>query len=129
MVKNKQLEKKSKIFKQSQIPKNYSLQNTEDFHKELKIESTASYISLFDKLIGEFIELSCDNINVQNIEYLRFIIIKGVKTVLHVFTFLLMYTKNISIVNYFCEKGFYYYNEFIGQIDDINHSKINIFKL
>ena len=37
-----------------------------------------------------------------------------------------MYTKNLDIVTHHCERSFYYYVEFIGQIGDDNHSFLKL---
>ena len=39
---------------------------------------------------------------------------------------LLLYTKNLELVNYHCQKSYYYYVEFIGQIGDDNHSFLQL---
>ena len=125
MVKKISISKKQNL-NNSTLPKNYSLQNTSDFLQNIDENDIYEYLNLFNNLIKSFIELSCTNITVQNADYFKFIILKGLRTINHIFLFLIMYTKNISIVGYFCQKGFYYYNEFIGQIDDINHSYLQL---
>lgn len=78
------------------------------------------------KIINELINTIIDNINVKNPEYLKYILIKGIKNTTYIYTFLLLYTKNINLTICHTEKSILYYVEFIGQI---NQETNNFLKL
>ena len=57
-------------------------------------------------------------INIKNSNFSKFIIIRGLDTITHVFTNILYYTKNIDLTYFHCQKSFYFYVEFVGQISE-----------
>ena len=79
---------------------------------------------LFLRYVGvvhELITSIMDNIHIKNHEYLKYILIKGIKNTTYIYTFLLLYTKNIELTMYHVEKSILYYVEFVGQISqDVN---------
>ena len=54
----------------------------------------------------------------KNSNFSKFIIIRGLDTITHVFTNILYYTKNIDLTYFHCQKSFYFYVEFVGQISE-----------
>jgi len=105
--------------------KNNVLNNIENYNKEI---DAAEHI-LFLKYIGlihEFIEYSADNIFIQKTDYLKYILITGIKNILYIFNFLILYTKNLDLTIYHTQKSILYYIEFIGQIGDDNHSFLKL---
>lgn len=113
-------------FVESNTPQqNHSLQNIENYKSEFSSTST----EIFSKYIGIISEyfINCsETINIQNETYYKYVIIKGMETVAHVFRMLLLYTKNLNLTYYHCQKSFYYYVEFISQIGDNNHSFLQL---
>ena len=105
--------------------KGKSLQNSENYkcNFDLKINE---YLQKYQALIEEYIIFSHDNIYIQNVTYYKFVIKRGVETLNNIFNFLLMYTKNLDLTYYHCQKSFYYYVEFIGQMGDDNHSFLQL---
>lgn len=96
---------------------NYSLHNSENYKKEL--DSDISDIT--DKISGLFIgyfKFILENISFKKTDFTRFIIIRGLDTIKNVFNHLLFYTKNIELTYFHCQKAFYYYIEFVGQISE-----------
>ena len=71
------------------------------------------YVGIIHNLISSIVE----NINVKDLEYLKYILIKGIKNTTYIYTFLLLYTKNINLTVYHTERNILYYVEFIGQIN------------
>ena len=67
-----------------------------------------------------------ENIKLQNQIYLKFIVIRGLETITNVFSIILYYTKNIDLTYFQCQKSFYYYIEFIGQISEEQHSFLQL---
>jgi len=108
-----------------QQQQNHSLLNIEHYKSEFSCSST----EIFSKYIGVLSEyfVNCsETINIQNKTYYKYVIVKGMETVSHVFKILLLYTKNLNLTYYHCQKSFYYYVEFISQIGDNNHSFLQL---
>ena len=59
-------------------------------------------------------------------DYFNFILLRGLKTLTHIFNILLLYTKNINLTVYHCKKAYLFYVEFIGQIGNDNHSYLQL---
>jgi hypothetical protein len=56
----------------------------------------------------------------------KFIIVRGLETVSHVFNNILYYSKNIDLAFYHGQKAFYFYVEFIEQISDDQHTFLQL---
>jgi hypothetical protein len=96
---------------------NYSLSAIENFRK--KIDCDVNVITQkYADLIIEYFKFIFENINIKNSNLLKFIIIRGLDTITHVFTNILYYTKNIDLTYFHCQKSFYFYVEFVGQITE-----------
>ena len=96
---------------------NYSLYNSENYKKEL--DSNINDITKkYADLIIEYYKFIQENIKVSGTNISRFIIIRGLDTITNVFLHLLHYTKNIDLTYFHCQKSFYFYVEFVGQISD-----------
>ena len=67
-----------------------------------------------------------ENIFIQKTEYLKYILITGIKNILYIFNFIILYTKNLDLTIYHTQKAILYYIEFIGQIGDDNHSFLKL---
>jgi hypothetical protein len=96
---------------------NYSLHNIENYKKELNSdisEITKKYLNL----LVEYYKFIIENIKKKNKEFTRFIITRGLETVTNVFLNLLLYTKNADLTYFHCQKSFYFYVEFVGQISE-----------
>ena len=105
--------------------KNNSLNNIENYKTEFDSNEHILFIKYIG-LIHELIECSVDNIFIQKSEYLKFILMKGIKNVFYIFNFLLLYTKNLELTIYHTQKAILYFIEFIGQIGDDNHSFLKL---
>ena len=89
----------------------------------------STFVTIFTKymtIINEYLKHCLDNIFIQNIQYYTYIIKRGIITLNHVFKILLIYTKNLDMIYYNCQKSYIYYIEFIGQIGDDNHSFLQL---
>ena len=96
---------------------NYSLYNSENYKKEL--DSNINDITKkYADLIIEYYKFIQENIKVSGTNISRFIIIRGLDTITNVFLHLLHYTKNLDLTYFHCQKSFYFYVEFVGQISD-----------
>ena len=96
---------------------NYSLNYNENYKSELK-ESTGLITKKYSELLCEYIKFIVENINTKNKFFSKFIIIRGMDTITNVFNNILYYTKNIDLTYFHCQKSFYFYLEFVGQISE-----------
>ena len=93
----------------------YLLQNLENYNKELEYTHSDVFLK-YVEVLNNYLILSIENIQIQNEEYKKYIIKKGLETIEHIFSFILYYTLNPGLTLYYCEQGFIYYIEFIGQM-------------
>jgi len=77
-------------------------------------------------LIHEFIESFVENIYIDNNEYLKYIITKGIKNTSYIYIFLLLYTKNLDLAIYHTQKSILYYVEFISQIEEDHTNQLQL---
>jgi hypothetical protein len=82
-----------------------------------------SAFSKYTLIIEEFINSSK---KMQTSIYYKYILIKGIENIYHVFSLLLLYSKNIDLVNHHTKKSILYYCEFIDQIKDDNNKLLNL---
>ena len=80
----------------------------------------------FIELVIEYLKFIYENIKIQNLSYSKFIVIRGLETITNVFSITLYYTKNIDLTYFQCQKSFYYYIEFIGQISEEQHTFLQL---
>jgi len=105
--------------------KNNNLNNIDNYNKELTTNEHVLFLKYIG-LIHELIECSVDNISIQKSDYLKYIIIKGIKNVFYIYNFLLLYTKNLELTIYHSQKAILYFIEFIGQIECDDHSSLKL---
>jgi hypothetical protein len=90
--------------------------NDVDNYKKVIDSPISSIIDKCSYLIIEYLKFIFENITIKNKEYARFVIIRGFNTIINVFRNLLFYTKNLDLTYFHCQKSFYFYVEFVGQI-------------
>ena len=100
--------------------------NNIDNYKPHYVESSCEIFAKYLSLMGEYILQCMDNIHMRNTRYYEYVINKGLQTISHVFLSLFLYTKNLNLTVFHCQKAIYYYIEFIGQIGDDNHSFLQL---
>ena len=103
----------------------HSLTNIDNYN-QYTTESSSEIFSKYINTINDYLNQCHDNINIQNIKYFKYIINQGVKTISNVFLMIYLYTNNLSLTLFHCQKAIYYYIEFIGQIGDDNHSFLQL---
>jgi hypothetical protein len=64
--------------------------------------------------------LISEKINIKNKQYYIFIFERGIETLIHIFSMIFYYTKNLELTFYHSQKAYYFYIEFIEQISDDN---------
>lgn len=111
--------------------KNYDINSNDS--KNFTIEETTNnfiskYYILLNQYLNLYIENIYDNITItNNNQYRYYIICKGLEMLSNIMLIIIMYTNNIDLSFYYCNKGYYYYLEFISQIDvDNNQLELNI---
>lgn len=97
----------------------YSLSNVENYKPNFQ-SSIQDILTKFVSVIIEYMKFMSEKIKMKNKPYYQFIFERGVETVIHVFTNILFYTKNLDLAFYHSQKAYYFYIEFIEQISDEN---------
>jgi len=103
----------------------YSLETLDNYLETYDVQESAIYAK-YVNLLSEFTSQAQSSITISNIDYYKYVVIKGVETITHVFRLLLLYTKNIELSYFNCKKALYYYIEFIGQISEDNHEFLKL---
>jgi len=96
---------------------NYSLHNSENFKKELDCE-LSDVATKLSQLFMDYFKFIIENIKLKRTNFSKFIIIRGLDTIVNVFNNILFYTKNLDATYFHCQKAFYFYVEFVGQISE-----------
>ena len=95
----------------------FSLNEEVNYKHELDA-TTNVILRKYAELLIEYIKFIVGHVKINNMNYLKFIIIRGLDTVTNVFNNILYYTKNIDLTYYHSQKAFYFYIEFISQITE-----------
>ena len=103
----------------------YSLETIDNYLETYDV-TEAEMFSKYINLLSEFTGQAQTSISISNLDYYKYVIIKGIETITHVFRMLLLYTRNIELSYYNCKKALYYYIEFIGQIGEDNHEFLKL---
>jgi len=96
---------------------NYSLYNSENFNKELECD-LSDVVDKLSQLFIDYFKFIIENIKLKRSNFSKFIIIRGLDTIVSVFNHILFYTKNLDATYFHCQKAFYFYVEFVGQISE-----------
>jgi hypothetical protein len=96
---------------------NFSLHNIENYKKEFTCD-ICEVTNKYSQVLIEYYRFILENLKVKNESFARFIILRGVDTITNVFLNIFLYTKNIDITYFHCQKSFYFYVEFVGQITE-----------
>jgi len=92
----------------------YILTDTANYNERIK-DKAVDVANKFSSIVIEYM-----NIYLTNHKPNRFIFVRGLKTLVHVFSFLFYYTQNLELSHYHTQKAFYYYNEFIQQTSNVS---------
>lgn len=103
----------------------YTLGNLDNYKSEYNYTTTEVF-KCYTGIITNFLIQCTDNIYMQNMEYYKYVVCKGVETITHVFKILMLYTKNLTLCSHYCTQSIFYYIEFIGQIGDDHHSFLQL---
>ena len=82
--------------------------------------SVSEILNKFVDVLIEYIRFISEKIIMKNKKYYCFIFERGIETLIHVFSVIFYYTKNLNLTFYHTQKACYFYVEFIEQISDDN---------
>jgi len=116
---------KKKISQTSPSDLNTLLYNVGNY-KPIIENTIQDILTKFVIIIIEYMRLIAEKITMKNKPYYKFIFQRGLETLIHVFSILFYYTKNLELTFYHAQKAIYYYIEFIEQISDENVSFLNL---
>ena len=97
-----------------------------DNYKQYATETSSVAFSKFLNIAGDYLVQCSDNIHMRNIAYYKYVVSQGMATLGHVFLTLYLYTNNLELTVFHCQKDVYYYIEFIGQIGGDHHSFLQL---
>lgn len=112
----------------SELPESinsHSLNDPKIYHPKLK-ESIDIILQKYISLIEDYQNLFFENIKINNEKYYKYLLLNGIKTISTVFLFILMYTRSLPTTYFHTEKSYYIYIEFVSQIDNQNHSFLQL---
>lgn len=116
---------KKKISQTSPSDLNTLLYNVGNY-KPIIENTIQDILTKFVIIIIEYMRLIAEKITMKNKPYYKFIFQRGLESLIHVFSILFYYTKNLELTFYHAQKAIYYYIEFIEQISDENVSFLNL---
>lgn len=103
-----------------------NIYDTNNYREKFKATDYKKFSKLFIELINEYLTHTKDKILIQNQSKYIFVLERGIETISHIYNQLLLYTKNIELTIYHCERAYAYYVEFIGQIGDDKNSYLQL---
>lgn len=96
----------------------YILQNLDNYNKNIN-DNYSTILYKYIDIINNYIILSFNYSYLYNNN--KPIIKKGIETIHHVFNVIFLYTLNLDLTCYHCDKATYYYIEFISQMTGDNN--------
>jgi hypothetical protein len=98
------------------MQQNNQLNNSELYNDTLCLDEINTYTKKYTSVVIEFIEFLNSQKFKMNVNYQSYVLVKGLQSLQHIFSFILLYTCNIDLAVYNIQKAFYYYTEFVEQI-------------
>jgi len=94
------------------------LNNKENYKSEIN-DSLKDILHVYIRIVVDYLQfmIKKDN-NPKKKQYFKFILLRGLETMTHIFNYILFCTKNLNIAESYAEKSMFYYVEFINQITD-----------
>ena len=96
---------------------NFSLQNIENYKINTHL-ILSEIMEKYSQIVIEYLKYIMKTIDFKKNKIIKFINLRGLNTLTHVFKYILYYTKDLNNTFYQCEKAFYFYVEFVTQISD-----------
>ena len=98
------------------MQQNNQLNEVELYKETLCLDKMNTYIAKYTNIVIEFIEFIHSQQYKINTHYQTYVLVKGLQSLQHIFSFILLYTCNLDLAVYNVQKAFYYYTEFVEQI-------------
>ena len=95
------------------------LYNVENYNAIIH-NTSQDILTKISVIIIEYMRLISEKINIKNKQHYIFIFERGIETLIHIFSMIYYYTKNLDLTFYHSQKAYYFYIEFIEQISDDN---------
>jgi hypothetical protein len=95
----------------------YVLYNNENYYPAIH-NTSQEILTKFIEVLIEYMRLISEKINIKKKQYYIFIFERGIETLIHIFSMIFYYTKNLELTFYHSQKAYYFYIEFIEQISD-----------
>jgi hypothetical protein len=89
-------------------------------YKHIIDNSTNEILNKIIIIIVEYMRLITETIVIKNNYHYHFVIKRGVETIIHVFSIIFSFTKNLELTFYHTQKAYYFYIEYIEQISNDN---------
>ena len=102
-----------------------SILNIENYKQNIS-DSNYEIFNQYLKVMDKYNNTVVQSIHINRHDYFKYVYLKGIESLTHIFNMLFMYTKNLSLTFHHCEKSLFYYIEFIGQIGDDNHTFLQL---
>jgi hypothetical protein len=104
----------------------YSFFISENYCSEIN-STLDNILNKYHLLVVDYIKFIVENLTIKkNEQYYKYIIIRGLETIHHVFTHVLQYSKNIDMAYYHGQKAYFFFVEFITQISSDSHSFLHL---
>jgi hypothetical protein len=97
----------------------YILSNVDNYKKNIH-NTGQEILNKFIDIIIDYMKIMTEKITMKKKSYYLFIFERGIETLIHVFSMIYFYTKNLELTFYHSQKAYYFYIEFIEQISDDN---------
>jgi len=98
---------------------NYVIYNVINYKSRIN-NSVSEILTKFVRVLIEYMKFISEKITMKNRRYYMFIFERGIETIIHIFSVIFYYTKNLDLTFYHSQKAYYFYIEFIEQISDDN---------
>ena len=94
----------------------YSLHNLDNYNNDVSKYDARDIITKYRQLIMEYLLFIMDTMPNFTTSHNKFIILRGLKTITHVFNIIFYYSRNLDMALYYGQKSYYFYIEFITQV-------------
>jgi|TARA_B110000967_G_scaffold8110_1_gene8148 hypothetical protein len=105
--------------------KKYILNSIDNYKDEINYSETTLFLK-FVGMIHEFMIACNERIDIENEEYVKHILITGIKNTSYIYKFILLYTKNLELALYHTQKSILYYVEFITQLGEDSQNLLKL---
>jgi hypothetical protein len=104
----------------------YSLKNDENYNPTLDDTTPDMYMSLYMNIISDYASRFDEQNIIQDSEFKKYVFVKGMEMISHLYSMILLYTRNLSCSSHFAQKGYYYYIEFLEQIGNMSNTFLKL---